>query len=155
MRKWLLGRALPDAEPVGAATDGAFVREIDGTTYVCPWRTRLRMLAGLEESDTAMAHATVVFPTPPFPATIVRGRTAGAMTQADDSAARTGVLRTAQQLGIGHPELAAAICAHRHGAGDRIACDVLVLTKPLGLGIISSGIKDAQTSPETTAEAVA
>ncbi len=47
VRKWLLGRALPDAEPVGAATDGAFVREVDGTTYVCPWRTRLRMLAGL------------------------------------------------------------------------------------------------------------
>jgi hypothetical protein len=47
VRKWLLGRALPDEGPAAASTDGAFIREVDGTTYVCPWRTRLRMLAGL------------------------------------------------------------------------------------------------------------
>ena len=47
VRKWLLGRAIPDDAPGGRPTDGAFVREVDGKVYVCPWRTRLRMLAGL------------------------------------------------------------------------------------------------------------
>ncbi len=47
VRKWLLGRALPEEGPMEGPPDGAFVREIDGTVYVCPWRTRLRMLAGL------------------------------------------------------------------------------------------------------------
>jgi hypothetical protein len=46
VRKWLLGRAIPD-DVLAQSADGAFVREVDGTTYVCPWRTRLRMLAGL------------------------------------------------------------------------------------------------------------
>lgn len=32
--------------------------------------------------------------------------------------------------------------------------DVLVLTKPLGMGIVSSGIKEGRTSPETAARAV-
>ncbi len=35
------------------------------------------------------------------------------------------------------------------------AGDVLVLTKPLGMGIISSGIKEGRTSPETARRAVA
>ncbi len=47
VRKWLLGRAIPDEGSLTQSADGAFVREVDGTTYVCPWRTRLRMLAGL------------------------------------------------------------------------------------------------------------
>ena len=32
-------------EPAGE--DGAHVKIVDGTTYVCPWRTRLRVLAGV------------------------------------------------------------------------------------------------------------
>ena len=44
-RRWLIATALPSA---GAeAGEGAFVRQVDGETLVCPWRTRLRMLAGL------------------------------------------------------------------------------------------------------------
>lgn len=43
-RRWLLGASLPAMESV---TEGALVRKIDGITMVCPWRTRLRMLAGL------------------------------------------------------------------------------------------------------------
>ncbi|MGH2787057.1 MAG: hypothetical protein ACRDJV_03985 [Actinomycetota bacterium] len=45
-RKWLIKRAMPDEGPLGLA-DGAFVRVVDGATLICPWRTRLRMLAGL------------------------------------------------------------------------------------------------------------
>lgn len=45
-RRWLLAGALP-ADPVLAPTEGAFVRKVDGVVFVCPWRTRLRMLAGL------------------------------------------------------------------------------------------------------------
>ncbi|MGI8775038.1 MAG: hypothetical protein ACR2KQ_08530 [Actinomycetota bacterium] len=45
-RRWLLHHALP---PNGdeAPREGAFMRELDGETLICPWRTRLRMLAGL------------------------------------------------------------------------------------------------------------
>lgn len=45
-RRWLLHHALP---PHGdeAPREGAFTRELDGETLICPWRTRLRMLAGL------------------------------------------------------------------------------------------------------------
>ena len=43
-RRWLLSTSLPEVESV---TEGALVRKIDGVTLVCPWRTRLRMLAGL------------------------------------------------------------------------------------------------------------
>lgn len=32
---------------VPAGSDGAYVKVLDGRTYVCPWRTRLRVLAGL------------------------------------------------------------------------------------------------------------
>jgi hypothetical protein len=43
--RWLLSGALPD---IGSRDpEGAFVRETDGHVLVCPWRTRLRMLAGL------------------------------------------------------------------------------------------------------------
>ncbi len=44
--RWLIAGAL-QTEPVLAPREGAFVREIEGVTFVCPWRTRLRMLAGL------------------------------------------------------------------------------------------------------------
>lgn len=43
-RRWLVSASLPAAE---ASADGAFVRQIEDRVYVCPWRTRLRMLAGL------------------------------------------------------------------------------------------------------------
>lgn len=43
-RRWLISAALPVVAPGG---DGAFVRDVRGTVYVCPFRTRLRMLAGL------------------------------------------------------------------------------------------------------------
>ncbi len=45
-RKWLIAGALPARESLEAGS-GAFVREIGGETFVCPWRTRLRMLASL------------------------------------------------------------------------------------------------------------
>ncbi|MDQ3619173.1 MAG: hypothetical protein M3391_03485 [Actinomycetota bacterium] len=45
-RKWLVTSALPSSE-AGVEAEGAFVRRIGGDIYVCPYRTRLRMLAGL------------------------------------------------------------------------------------------------------------
>jgi hypothetical protein len=45
-RKWLIGGMLPADESL-APTEGAFVRRVGGQVLVCPWRTRLRMLAGL------------------------------------------------------------------------------------------------------------
>lgn len=45
-RRWLIASSLP-SEPVLAPGEGAFIRSYQGTMYVCPWRTRLRMLAGL------------------------------------------------------------------------------------------------------------
>ena len=45
-KRWLLRSVLPlDTFP--APTEGAFLRRVDGALLVCPWRTRLRMLAGL------------------------------------------------------------------------------------------------------------
>ena len=44
-RRWLIHSSLP--EQAFAATEGAFVREVDSVTLICPWRTRLRMLAGM------------------------------------------------------------------------------------------------------------
>jgi hypothetical protein len=42
---WLVADALPSE---GMATsEGAFVKRLDGRVMLCPWRTRLRMLAGL------------------------------------------------------------------------------------------------------------
>jgi hypothetical protein len=47
VRRWLLRNALPAVASPIAPAEGAFVREVDGVILVCPWRTRLRMLAGL------------------------------------------------------------------------------------------------------------
>jgi hypothetical protein len=44
--RWLLACSLPSADATGHA-EGAFSRRVDGELLVCPWRTRLRMLAGL------------------------------------------------------------------------------------------------------------
>jgi hypothetical protein len=45
---WLGGAMTPSTvDP--SAFEGAFIRRVDGATLVCPWRTRLRMLAGLLE----------------------------------------------------------------------------------------------------------
>ncbi|MDQ4143299.1 MAG: hypothetical protein M3198_06055 [Actinomycetota bacterium] len=46
-RRWLIASSLPDAPDLATPTEGAFVREVDGEMLICPWRTRLRMLAGL------------------------------------------------------------------------------------------------------------
>lgn len=46
-RRWLLSAALPDNPPIVGGTQGAFVRRVGDQVLVCPWRTRLRMLAGL------------------------------------------------------------------------------------------------------------
>ena len=46
-RKWLIERAMPELDSLLGGADGAFVRRADETVLVCPWRTRLRMLAGL------------------------------------------------------------------------------------------------------------
>lgn len=45
--RWLLRADLPSLDPSPSLTEGAFVRRVDGHVLVCPWRTRLRMLAGL------------------------------------------------------------------------------------------------------------
>lgn len=45
-RGWLIACSLPSADVTGHA-EGAFARRVDGEVLVCPWRTRLRMLAGL------------------------------------------------------------------------------------------------------------
>lgn len=45
-RRWLISASMP-SEPVLAPGEGAFLRTYDSTMLVCPWRTRLRMLAGL------------------------------------------------------------------------------------------------------------
>lgn len=44
-RRWLIRSSLPDDG--FAETEGAFVREVDSVVLLCPWRTRLRMLAGM------------------------------------------------------------------------------------------------------------
>jgi hypothetical protein len=44
--RWLIACSLPSAD-VTASAEGAFSRRVDGEVLVCPWRTRLRMLAGL------------------------------------------------------------------------------------------------------------
>jgi hypothetical protein len=46
-RRWLLSWSLPGDHTSSQAAEGAFVRQVDGQILVCPWRTRLRMLAGL------------------------------------------------------------------------------------------------------------
>jgi hypothetical protein len=45
-RRWLITAALPGND--GSALDErAFIRRVDGRIFVCPWRTRLRMLTSL------------------------------------------------------------------------------------------------------------
>lgn len=44
--EWLLRSALPEADG-GADPEGAFVRRVGDELFVCPLRTRLRMLAGM------------------------------------------------------------------------------------------------------------
>lgn len=46
-RAWLVTGRLPQDETGYESTENAFVREVDGEFFICPWRTRLRMLAGL------------------------------------------------------------------------------------------------------------
>lgn len=46
-KSWLLSAALPDNPPLVGGPQGAFVRKSGDKVLVCPWRTRLRMLAGL------------------------------------------------------------------------------------------------------------
>jgi hypothetical protein len=46
-RRWLIASSLPEVAAPFEPSEGAFVREVDGVVLVCPWRTRLRMLAGL------------------------------------------------------------------------------------------------------------
>ena len=45
-RKWLVTAALPELS-LASPREGAFVRRIGDQVLVCPWRTHLRMLAGL------------------------------------------------------------------------------------------------------------
>ena len=47
LRSWLVSAALPTPAVGGQLSEGCFVRRIDEKVFVCPWRTRLRMLAGL------------------------------------------------------------------------------------------------------------
>lgn len=46
-KKWLIRAALPDGSLFGEPAGGAFVRNNGPEVLVCPWRTNLRMLAGL------------------------------------------------------------------------------------------------------------
>ncbi len=44
---WLIRAALPDESMFGGPAGGAFIRRTEDAVMVCPWRTNLRMLAGL------------------------------------------------------------------------------------------------------------
>lgn len=46
-KRWLIRASLPDESLFGSPAGGAFVRRLDDAVMVCPWRTNLRMLAGL------------------------------------------------------------------------------------------------------------
>lgn len=46
-KRWLIRASLPEESLFGGPAGGAFVRRNDGGVLVCPWRTNLRMLAGL------------------------------------------------------------------------------------------------------------
>jgi hypothetical protein len=46
-RKWLIAAALPADDSIQRLAEGCFIRRVDGEVFACPWRTRLRMLAGL------------------------------------------------------------------------------------------------------------
>ncbi len=63
VRRWLLSGSL---DGVQSSPGGAFLRRVGGVVLVCPWRTRLRMLAGLlafrdavpeEVADAFVPHA--------------------------------------------------------------------------------------------------
>lgn len=43
--RWLVDACLPPAD--SGRAEGAFIRNVDGEVYVCPWRTRLRMLMAM------------------------------------------------------------------------------------------------------------
>ena len=47
LRSWLVSSALPAGGLGRQLSEGCFIRRVDGKVFVCPWRTRLRMLAGL------------------------------------------------------------------------------------------------------------
>lgn len=47
-RRWLVSASMPAVEAT-AVTETAFVRRLEEGVYVCPWRTRFRMLSGLVE----------------------------------------------------------------------------------------------------------
>ena len=46
-RRWLIRAALPEESLFGGPAGGAFVRHTNEDVLICPWRTNLRMLAGL------------------------------------------------------------------------------------------------------------
>ncbi|MQB01551.1 MAG: hypothetical protein GEU78_14885 [Actinobacteria bacterium] len=46
-RAWLVSGRLPGATDGFSAADGAFLRRLEDKLFLCPWRTRLRMLVGL------------------------------------------------------------------------------------------------------------
>jgi hypothetical protein len=45
--RWLITARLPQQGSSGEEREGAFVRSVDDVVFICPWRTRLRMLVGL------------------------------------------------------------------------------------------------------------
>ncbi len=46
-RGWLITARLPEQRSAGEEHEGAFVGSVDDVIFICPWRTRLRMLVGL------------------------------------------------------------------------------------------------------------
>src|SRR5918999_3675058 len=46
-RRWLVTASLPETISLSSPTEGAIVRRDGEQVLICPWRTRLRMLAGL------------------------------------------------------------------------------------------------------------
>ena len=46
-KRWLIRASLPDESLFGGPAGGAFLRRTDDVLMICPWRTNLRMLAGL------------------------------------------------------------------------------------------------------------
>src|ERR671919_735620 len=46
-RRWLVTASLPETISLASPTEGAIVRRDGQQVLICPWRTRLRMLAGL------------------------------------------------------------------------------------------------------------
>jgi hypothetical protein len=46
-KRWLIRASLPEESLFGGPAGGAFVRRNEAGVLICPWRTNLRMLAGL------------------------------------------------------------------------------------------------------------